>query len=155
MSNVTIERPNITVDVGNDVTVSVERPTITLEISSGGLVPMSQDITRTAGENLSALRVVTLDANGDAVYATNATANGSVVLGVTITAANSGTAVGIRAYGLLDDNAFNFTKGPIFLGTNGTLTQTAPTGGAVIVHVARALTANTIFIDTDTTIQTV
>lgn len=155
MSNVNIERPNVTVNVSQDVSVALERPSVTLELVAGGIVPVSQDITRTAGVNLSALRVVTLDASGNAVYATNTSVADSVVLGVTLTAANSGAAVGIRAFGIIEDNAWSFAKGPVFLGTNGTLTQTAPTGGAVIVHVARALTANTIFVDTDTTIQTV
>lgn len=155
MSNVSIERPNVTVNVSQDVSIALERPNVTLELVAGGIVPVSQDITRTAGVNLSALRVVTLDASGNAVYATNTSVADSVVLGVTLTAANSGAAVGIRAFGIIEDNAWSFTKGPVFLGTDGTLTQTAPTNGAVIVHVGRALTSNTLFVDADTTIQTV
>lgn len=143
---VNVERPNVTVDVGNN---------ITLEIQTGGLVPIGNDVSFTAGVNLSALRAVTTDANGDAVYASNDTLANAQVVGLTATAANVGQVVTVKTSGFITDASWNWTKGAVFLGTNGTLTQSAPTGGAVIVHVGKALTTTQLQIDIDTTITTV
>jgi hypothetical protein len=139
----------------DDLTVGLTTQNVTLEIASGGLVPLVADLSLNAGAALSALRAVTSDANGDAVYASNDTLANAQVIGITETAASSGAAVAIRTSGLMTDSNWNWTKGTIYLGTNGQLTQTAPSGGAFVVHVARALTATTIQIDIDTLIQTV
>jgi hypothetical protein len=139
----------------DDLTVGLTTQNVTLEIASGGLVPLVADLSLNAGEALSALRAVTSDANGDAVYASNDTLANAQVIGITETAASSGASVAIRTSGLMTDSNWNWTKGTIYLGTNGQLTQTAPSGGAFVVHVARALTATTIQIDIDTLIQTV
>jgi hypothetical protein len=139
----------------DDLTVGLTTQNVTLEIASGGLVPLVADLSLNAGEALSALRAVTSDANGDAVYASNDTLANAQVIGITETAASSGAAVAIRTSGLMTDSNWSWTKGTIYLGTNGQLTQTAPSGGAFVVHVARALTATTIQIDIDTLIQTV
>lgn len=139
----------------DDLTVGLTTQNVTLEIASGGLVPLVADLSLNAGEALSALRAVTSDSNGDAVYASNDTLANAQVIGITETAASSGAAVAIRTSGLMTDANWNWTKGTIYLGTNGQLTQTDPSGGAIIVHVAKALTATTIQIDIDTIIQTV
>ena len=139
----------------DDLTVGLTTQNVTLEIASGGLVPLVADLSLNAGEALSALRAVTSDSNGDAVYASNDTLANAQVIGITETAASSGASVAIRTSGLMTDPNWNWTKGTIYLGTNGQLTQTAPSGGAFVVHVARALTATTIQIDIDTLIQTV
>jgi hypothetical protein len=139
----------------DDLTVGLTTQNVTLEIASGGLVPLVADLSLNAGAALSALRAVTSDANGDAVYASNDTLANAQVIGITETAASSGAAVAIRTSGLMTDSNWNWTKGTIYLGTNGQLTQTAPSGGSFVVHVARALTATTIQIDIDTLIQTV
>lgn len=136
-------------------TVNVDAHTITLDVESGGLVATSQDLTLTAGENLSALRAVTTNASGEAVYATNTSLANAQVVGVTMSAASAGGTVGVKTFGTMTDASWNWTKGAIYLGTNGVLTQTAPTGGNIIVHVARALTATMIFVDTDTFITTI
>ena len=152
---VNVERPNVTIDIGNGVTVDIEQPQITLDIATGGLVPIGNDVSFTAGVNLSALRAVTTDANGDAVYASNDTLQNAQVVGLTATAANAGQVVTVKTSGIIADASWNWTKGAVFLGTNGTLTQTAPTGGAVIVHVGKALTTTQLQIDIDTIITTV
>ena len=139
----------------DDLTVGLTTQNVTLEIASGGLVPLVADLSLNAGAALSALRAVTSDSNGDAVYASNDTLANAQVIGITETAASSGAAVAIRTSGLMSDANWAWTKGTIYLGTNGQLTQTAPSGGAFVVHVARALTATTIQIDIDTLIQTV
>lgn len=138
-----------------NTTVIIERPNITLEIESGGLVPLNVDVSLTAGVNLSALRAVTTDANGNAVYASNDTKNNAVVVGLTSAAATAGNAVSVRTAGIVEDAVWSWTKGPVFLGSNGALTQTAPTGGAIIVQIGRALTTTKLQIDIEPIIETV
>ena len=139
----------------NDLGVNVNNETITLNIESGGLVAVSQDLQLTAGVSLSALRAVTTNSSGEAVYASNNTLGNAQVVGITMGAASSGAQVGVKTFGPLSDASWNWTKGPVFLGTNGALTQTAPSGGAIIVQVGRALTATQLFVDVETTITTV
>ena len=139
----------------NDLAVNVSNEVITLNIESGGLVAVSQDLTLTAGESLSALRAVTTNSSGQAVYASNVTLADAQVVGITLGAASSTEQVGVKTFGPMSDANWNWTKGAVYLGTNGQLTQTAPSGGAVIVQVGRALTATQLFVDVDTTITTV
>lgn len=156
---------NIELNVNDDVTLNsvnieqslvVKEELITLNIESGGLVPSgSSDITLIAAANLSALRVVTMNSIGQAVYASNDTTANATVIGITTTAAAIGAPVTIATNGLITDGFWNWTKGPVFLGTNGQLTQTAPTNGAIIVHVGRALNPTTIIIDIDISITTI
>lgn len=135
--------------------VIIEKPRITLDIQSGGLVPLNVDLSLTAAVNLSALRAITTDGSGNAVYASNDTLSNAVVVGLTETAANAGSAVSVRTAGIVTDANWTWTKGPVFLGTNGALTQTAPSGGAIVVQLGRAITATQLLIDIEPTIQTV
>ena len=145
-----------TINVNQDtLRVNVDQSNITLDIASGGLVPISDDITLVAGENLSALRAVTSNSSGQAVYASNDTLANAQVVGITNGAVTSGANATIKISGILTDANWNWTKGTVYLGTNGTLTQTVPTNGAIVVHVGKALTATTLIIDIDTIIQTV
>jgi hypothetical protein len=145
-----------TINVNQDtLRVNVDQTNITLDIASGGLVPISDDITLVAGENLSALRAVTSNSSGQAVYASNDTLANAQVVGITNAAATSGANATIKISGILTDANWNWTKGTVYLGTNGTLTQTVPTNGAIVVHVGKALTATQLLIDIDTIIQTV
>ena len=146
-TNVTIERP--------EVRLEVPERNVTLLVNQGGLVPISDDFSLTAGTNLSALQAVTTNGSGEAVYATTDTLANATVFGITTTAANAGNAVSVRSSGILEDAVWNWTKGTVYLGTNGVLTQTAPTGGAVVVHIGKALTATKLQIDIDTTFTTV
>lgn len=151
-----IDTNNITVNVTDDSPiVNVNNETITLNIESGGLIAVSQDLTLTAGESLSALRAITTNSSGEAVYASNTTLSNAQVVGITLGSASSGQQVGVKTFGTMSDASWNWTKGPVFLGTNGTLTQTAPSGGAIIVQVGKALTATQLFVDVETTITTV
>ena len=147
MSTLNVDQRSVIVNVNNDV--------ITLDINSGGLVPISDDVSLTAGTNLSALRAVTSNFNGEAVYASNDTLANAQVIGITANAATTGAGVTIKTSGILTDASWSWTKGTVYLGTNGQLTQTVPTGGAIVVHIGRALTATTLQIDVDTLIQTV
>ncbi len=145
-----------TINVNQDtLRVNVDQSNITLDIASGGLVPISDDITLVAGENLSALRAVTTNSSGQAVYASNDTLANAQVVGITNGAVTSGANATIKISGILTDANWNWTKGTVYLGTNGTLTQTVPTNGAIVVHVGKALTSTQLIIDIDTIIQTV
>ncbi len=145
-----------TINVNQDtLRVNVDQTNITLDIASGGLVPISDDITLVAGENLSALRAVTTNSSGQAVYASNDTLANAQVVGITNAAATSGANATIKISGILTDANWNWTKGTVYLGTNGSLTQTVPTAGAIVVHIGKALTATQLLIDIDTIIQTV
>lgn len=156
MQTVNILQPQLTIDVVDQVpTVNVVEQQLTLDIDSGGIVPAAVDTTLEAAQDISALRCITTDGTGKAVYANNNTLANAMVIGISSTAATTGTNVTIKTTGLMTDAFWSFTKGPVFLGTNGTLTQTAPSNGSFVVQVARAITATTIIIDIDTTIQTV
>ena len=145
-----------TINVNQDtLRVNVDQSNITLDIASGGLVPISDDITLVAGENLSALRAVTTNSSGQAVYASNNTLANAQVVGITNGAVTSGANATIKISGILTDANWNWTKGTVYLGTNGTLTQTVPTNRAIVVHIGKALTATQLNIDIDTIIQTV
>lgn len=139
----------------NDLALNVVNENITLNIESGGLIAVSQDLQLTAGVSLSALRAVTTNSSGEAVYASNDTLGNAQVVGITMGAASSGAQIGVKTFGPMSDASWNWTKGAVYLGTNGQLTQTAPSGGAIIVQVGRALTATQLFVDVDTTITTV
>jgi hypothetical protein len=87
-------------------------------------------VSRTAGETLSALRCVWEDNSGK-VWLLDAddTAHAALFAGVTTTAGQSGAQVTVQRAGVLDAGGLNLTPGPVWLGTNGALTQTPPTGG--------------------------
>lgn len=157
MSNVVnIDTNDLVVNVKNDEPiVNVNNQTITLNVESGGLVAVSQDLLMTAGGSLSALRAVTTNSAGEAVYASSASIATAQVVGITLGAASSGQQVGVKTFGPMVDANWNWTKGPVYLSTNGQLTQTAPTGGAIVVQVGRALTATQLFVDVELTITTV
>jgi hypothetical protein len=147
---------NLTVNVTDDEPqVNLVTEAITLDIESGGIVAANIDTSLTAGISISALRCITTDGSGLAKYATPDTLANSVVIGISTTAGGAGDTITVKTTGELSDASWSWTKGAIYLGANGALTQTAPTGGSIVVHVAKAITATKIIIDIDTIIQTV
>jgi hypothetical protein len=156
ISVVNIKQDTLVVDVKqSQPTVNVQSYDLTLDIASGGIVPAAIDTTLVASTSLSALRCITTDSSGLAKYATPDSLANAVVIGISITSASTGQNITIKTSGQITDASWNWTKGAIYLGANGTLTQTAPTGGSIVVHVAKAITATTLIIDIDTIIQTV
>lgn len=138
-----------------DVTVNIDQYDLTLNVQSGGIVPVNIDTVLQAAEDISALRAITTDANGKAIYADNTTASGTVVVGIATTSALTGANVRVQTAGTLSDASWAWSNGLVWLGTNGALTQTAPTNGAYIVPVGRAYNSTTIIVDIDNSIQTV
>ena len=104
-------------------------------------------INRTAATILSGHRVIATDVNGEAIYADKDTpSHVGKVLGICTHAAIAGATIVIQAFGEFTEPTWNWTAGsPIYLGANGTLTQTPPTTG-FLLEVAFALTSTSIFI---------
>lgn len=100
---------------------------------------------RTAGETLSALRVVyelagqvfALDA-GDAEHI-------DLLLGVTLTAAEHAAPINVQRSGAMSDAAWSWQPGRIWLGADGSLTQIPPVDGfAVLIGAAVSATRITL-----------
>lgn len=156
VSVVNVRQDTLTVDVKqSQPTVNIQSYDITLDIASGGIVPAAIDTTLVASTSISALRCITTDSSGLAKYATPDTLANAVVIGISTTSGITGDTITIKTSGQITDASWNWTKGAIYLGANGVLTQTAPSGGSIVVHVAKAITATKILIDIDTIITTV
>jgi hypothetical protein len=87
-------------------------------------------VYRSAGETLSALKVVWEDEDG-AVWPLDAHDAGHIDLyaGLTLTSADAGEAIKVQRAGVLDANGLNLTPGRVWLGDDGALTQTPPSSG--------------------------
>lgn len=118
----------------------------TVEINKGTL-NLTYDGTVasvTAAEALGGHRVVTLEG----YYASKDVATDKFkILGVTNGAVSSGHVATVTTYGLITEGGWSWTVGnPVFLSTNGHLTQTPPASGFRMI-VGRPMTATTLFID--------
>jgi hypothetical protein len=102
---------------------------------------------RPAGLALSALRVVSL-VSGQYFYSDPSDAESVfAIAGLITTAATLGQIITPVRDREIQDSSWNWARGqPIFLGSDGTLTQVAPATGWLVV-LATPLSANTIFID--------
>lgn len=91
----------------------------------------TQYLSKLAGADLSGHRMVVLDAAGKAVYADNTTmTHVNKVLGMTVGSAVTDVAIDILRWGELEEPSWSWTLDtPIFLSTNGLLTQTPPSTG--------------------------
>jgi hypothetical protein len=107
-------------------------------------------VTLPAGGTLSGHRLVTRQPDGSLAYADNATvAHVHVPLWLTLGAAVSGAQVNVQAAGIVTEPSWSWPPGPLYLGTNGQLTQTVPTspGAAFSVQVGYATSATSIVLD--------
>lgn len=100
-------------------------------------------LQRAAGEVISALRVL-YELDG-AVYALDYrdAEHVDLLLGISLTSAMPGEQLNIQRSGVLDDAGWSWAPGRIWLGTDGALTQTPPTGG-FDVHIGSAMSATRI-----------
>lgn len=112
----------------------------------------SDTVAVTAATNLSGNRIVTVEGN----YADKDTTTDKFkVLGMTTGAATTGSEATVQVSGYITEAGWNFTVGsPVFLSTNGHITQTAPTSGFRMI-VGRPKTATTLFLDFSEPIITV
>lgn len=85
-----------------------------------------------AGEDISALRVVTLNASEQAIYFDPSAANAFKAVGVSSSAATAGNPLSIVVTGKVDGGTW-VAQAIYFAGPNGTLTTTPPTTGLSVV----------------------
>lgn len=128
-------------------------PNVQLSFNSAALVIPSApklEVTVIAGEAISALQAVYYNYSDDRVYKGNKGVYAtSLVLGVARTAAASaGASLIVVTNGNIVDASFAFTANElIFLQTGGTISNVVPTTGHRVV-VGKALTSNTLFVNT-------
>lgn len=93
-------------------------------------------------------RVVYIDHNGDVQYASNdLVMSMNTVFGMTTEAAVAGSTINILKIGFVEEPSWSFTLGqPVFLGMNGTITQTPPTNTAFSLIVGFPVTPTKLFV---------
>lgn len=106
-----------------------------------------QVLQRVAGETLSALRIVWEDSAGNvfALDYRNASAV-YLLLGLTISAAAMGGQLNIQRAGVVEDAAWTWAPGPLWLGLDGAITQVPPADGFSLL-LGFAVSATQIFLD--------
>ncbi len=102
-------------------------------------------MTVTAGAALGGHRIVYLDAAEKAQYASNQTASHALItLGMTLGAAVLDDPVAVQRTGEITEPSWSWTlEQPVYLGTNGQLTQTPPASPALFQRVVGFPTATT------------
>lgn len=104
-------------------------------------------VQHTAGVALGGHRMVVLDNSQLAIYADCAiSAHAHKVLGMTSGAVVSGDTATIQTGGEMTEPSWNWTLGtPVWLSTNGQLTQTVPTTGFSLI-IGFPISATTLFV---------
>lgn len=102
-----------------------------------GAVAGQVRVVAVAAVAVSGHRLVTPDVNGELVYASN-TVPGHVhaPLWLTLAAAAAGDPVETLIVGAYVEPTWSWTPGPLYLGVDGLLTQTAPTAASGAVFLA-------------------
>lgn len=143
-ATITEERLVATIDDETITAIVEESPLVAHFADETVIVVREQESTYTAGQALSALRAVYAD--GDVYYANHADLATINVVGITTNAASPGDTVTVQTSGALSDGSWSWTPGPIYVGSNGALTQIAPVVG-YLMEVARAVSATDIVIN--------
>ena len=107
-------------------------------------------MTREAGQDLSASRVVVPTPDGSVVYADNTNpAHTSLPMWITLAAVLEGDDVLLSVFGQVNDNTWTWTpEQRLFLGANGELTQTPPESPAIFIEeIGVADTSDSMFLD--------
>lgn len=117
----------------------------TVSGGNGGDSTFIRSGSRVASATLSALRVVTTNADGQWIYAdSSVVAHATAAIALLDSVISSGASGDGITYGTLLDNSWSWDITlPIFLGGTGTLTQTPPVGAFVRV-VAQPNTATSL-----------
>jgi len=98
-----------------------------------------------AGQTLGGHRGVWCDAQGRAWYANATNDSAERVAGVTLHAADVGGTIAVQSAGEITEAGWNWQPGPVFLGTNGMLTQT-PAANAALVQIGIASRATALIV---------
>lgn len=108
--------------------------------AGGSVVPS------TAGEVTSALRVL-YELNGQAFPLDyRDTEHIQLLLGISLNAAPAGAQINVQRFGPIEDAAWSWTPGRLWLGPGGTLTQTPPADGYDVL-MGTAVSASRIFLN--------
>lgn len=107
-------------------------------------------ITKTAGENISALQFVYSTSPNDVLISTSV--NGFSPIGIAISAALSGASITIKTFGQLSDASFSFGTNELFLSSTGFCTAT-PVSSGFHARVAKGMGTGSIFINIDDLIE--
>lgn len=122
-----------------------------IQAASGGAIVSSDKYLMsdayTAASALSAYRIVKREGSQIQYASSAVTGDAFKILGLLISPIASGSSGAAVVEGFLSNEAWNWTTGdPIFLGTDGTLTQTAPSSG-FICQVATPIAPTEISLD--------
>ena len=148
MSTITVEPKLVEVCVQPDgVHVKATKKIVEVRVNSGTVIynlAGGGSATVTAAENLGGHRVVTVEG----FYASKDTATDKFkILGITTGAVSVGATTTVTTYGTVTESSWNWTVGgPVFLSTNGQLTQTVPTSGFRTI-IGVPLTATSMFVN--------
>jgi len=110
-------------------------------------------LTRTSDQAISALKVVRLTSSTNVDIADSTlTFADAIVAGIALdTAPAAGVEIQVQTYGVLEDAFFTFPLNDLlFLSSNGTITNTAPSLGGGDTHrvaIGKSLGVGAIFID--------
>jgi hypothetical protein len=150
---VTEEVFDLTIDEDGQVVVVTDTVTEVVEVATYALTIDSSETTPiTASATLSALRVIATDASGGGIYASRSTAaTRDCIVGISTNACNVGETCHVKYTGIITDAGWAWTRGPVYVSTNGQMTQTAPTSGYVRI-VGYAINATTISINLQSSI---
>ena len=115
-----------------------------------GLDGLGATTNYTAGATLSGQRAVVFSNATTVVYANNTTlSHRNLYAGVTTSAVTSGATVAVQRLGKMTESSWNWTSNnPVFFSTNGTLTQTVPTGSFIQI-IGVAISSTSIFESTN------
>lgn len=136
----------------NNISTEVDKSTTVVSSGEQGPQGIPGDsinyVNLLSGQALSGHKVVSSNNLGYAVYADSTVADtGNKVLGITTGAVSNGSIAQIQIVGVLEEPTWSWNLiDPIFIGTNGQLTQTPPETGYLYI-VAFPMTPTKIFID--------
>lgn len=111
-------------------------------------------VTAVAAVALSGHRTVLLDTDGKLAYPSlSAADDGGQIIGITVGATAQGSTAVIRTEGLVTEPSWSWSRGPVFAGDNGVLTQMPP-DGAWVRQIGVASSPTSIFINLQPVILT-
>lgn len=150
--NVTVIQQKQTISVSGGPTIEATHPIITVTGIAGqgpeGIPGPSGATTLlcVAGVNLSGGRIVTYNDAAKVVYASSDGSSALTVLGITLGAAAEDDNVSIQTYGQVTEPSWSWIPlEPVYLSTNGTITQSAPASG-YCVRLGWAVDAHTLML---------
>lgn|GEM_PF-2977809 len=141
---------NTTVVLGTDDTIIIGPDVPGPPGSDGAQGPPGPSggatFTRTAAIALSGHRVVKTVGSNKVNYASNdQSADALLIEGITTGAADANADIFVQDSGDMVEGSWNWNLGPVFCGTNGTLTQNPP-AGVWLRQVAVAIATDTIIV---------